>query len=171
MTLVNLLTFISSRGASISSKIQKGLGLYWYIAKRSAIAVKDFSPADNILNELFFLPGGCAKIFISEFNGSSISLKEIVPLPPRKNVSNITSKLSLILLKVSENCFFATLSIFLIASFKFSSDSTKSLFWDFNNCSLVFCSLYSSDTAQLIGPIASILLFVFSTLYDISDRL
>ena len=29
---------MSSKGASISSKIQKGLGLYWYIENRRAIA-------------------------------------------------------------------------------------------------------------------------------------
>ena len=45
--------------------------------------------------------------------------------------------------------------------YKLNADSSRSVFV-FSN--LLLCSSYSSDTAQLIGPIASILLLIFSTL-------
>ena len=46
-TFENLVTLDSSRGASISSRTQKGLGFTLNIAKRSAVAVIAFSPPDN----------------------------------------------------------------------------------------------------------------------------
>ena len=47
MILLNLEILVSSKGASTSSKIQKGAGLSKYKEKSKAIAVNVFSPPDN----------------------------------------------------------------------------------------------------------------------------
>ena len=56
----NLPTFVSSRGASTSSKMQIGAGLDKKTANKSDKAVKACSPPDNKLKFCSFFPGGLA---------------------------------------------------------------------------------------------------------------
>ena len=67
-------TLASSSAASISSRIQKGMGRDFKMAKRMAIAVKARSPPES--REIFvsFLPGGQATISMPAFKGSSQSV-------------------------------------------------------------------------------------------------
>ena len=93
--------------ATLNPRIAEvGLQGYWDPTKANSYSgntVYDFSPADNILSELFFFPGGCAKIITSEFKGSSESSRLIEPLPPEKKTPNMVSKLLFIFSKVSKN--------------------------------------------------------------------
>ena len=50
----------SSSGASTSSRMQKGDGLYWKIANSSEIAVSAFSPPESSITFCRRLPGGWA---------------------------------------------------------------------------------------------------------------
>ena len=70
---VNLPTLASSSGASTSSSIQNGAGLIRYMANRNAVDVSVFSPPDNCVSVLGFLPLGCAYISMllsARFSGS-----------------------------------------------------------------------------------------------------
>ena len=71
-----------SSGASISSKIQNGVGLANIIANKILIAVNAFSPPDSKFRFFIFLPGGLAVIWISL--SSILSSSNIVssPSPP-----------------------------------------------------------------------------------------
>src|SRR6266508_4941929 len=68
--LVNRSMFASSKGASTSSKMQKGEGRYWKIAIRRAIAVSAFSPPERSRIDWFRFPGGCAMISTPDSSGS-----------------------------------------------------------------------------------------------------
>src|SRR5690606_40128718 len=71
MMLLNLSMFVSSSGASTSSKIQKGAGFNRYKENSSAVAVRVFSPPDSWLMERGRLPLGRAMMSISDSNGLS----------------------------------------------------------------------------------------------------
>jgi hypothetical protein len=61
-TPVNRPMFSSSSGASISSRMQNGVGLIKKLAKSRAIAVKVFSPPESMVIPFKRLPGGCTTI-------------------------------------------------------------------------------------------------------------
>ena len=86
--LINLNVFKSSKGASTSSRRQKGAGFSSKIAKTNASAVKAFSPLDNSQRDVFLLPGGCASIDISASKGSGSPVKPREALPPSKKRLN-----------------------------------------------------------------------------------
>ena len=63
----------SSSGASTSSRMQKGEGLYWKIANSSAIAVSAFSPPESSSTFCSRLPGGWAMMSMPLSRTSSSS--------------------------------------------------------------------------------------------------
>ena len=69
MTFPNRNVLASSSGASTSSSMQKGEGLYKYMANNKAMAVSAFSPDDSCVMEIGFLPRGCAKMSMSDSKG------------------------------------------------------------------------------------------------------
>ena len=69
--------FVSSKAASISSKIAKGAGFVSNIANKSATAVRAFSPPDKSVIDFNDFDGGRAIISTpanNTFSSSSLSL-------------------------------------------------------------------------------------------------
>ena len=92
---MNLDTFVSSRGASISSRTQNGAGFTLNIENNRAIADNAFSPPDNKLIFCNLLPGGLTLTSIPELrtSSSSLTISDISALPPLKSSGNISLKL------------------------------------------------------------------------------
>ena len=67
-------TFASSSAASISSRIQNGMGRDFKMANRMAIAVKARSPPERREILVSFFPGGQATISMPALSGSSQSV-------------------------------------------------------------------------------------------------
>src|SRR5690606_28379074 len=63
--------FVSSKGASTSSKMQKGAGLSRYKENRRAVEVSVFSPPESWLMDKGRFPFGRAIISISDSRGKS----------------------------------------------------------------------------------------------------
>src|SRR3989304_5566889 len=85
--LFKRIRFASSRGASTSSRRQKGEGFIRKTEKSSEIKVRAFSPPERRLTFCSLFPGGCATISIPVSRGfaSSISLRSTFP-PPKSDV-------------------------------------------------------------------------------------
>ena len=81
----NLATFVSSNGASTSSKMHKGEGLERNTANNKDIAVKAFSPPDRSESVCNCFPGGLALISSPEFKGSLGSVNSSLDSPPPNN--------------------------------------------------------------------------------------
>src|SRR5690606_24843804 len=98
MILLNLSILVSSKGASTSSKIQKGAGFNRYNENNIAVAVSVFSPPDDWLIESGRLPLGFAIISISDSNGLSGVVKT------RSQESSSLNKERKTLMKFSRTC-------------------------------------------------------------------
>ena len=84
--------FASSRAASISSRMQKGVGFSLSIAKRIAMAVRARSPPESRESSCSFLPGGWALTSMPQFSGSSGSSSCSSALPPPKRRVKVSEK-------------------------------------------------------------------------------
>ena len=93
--------FASSSGASTSSRMQKGEGLYWKIAKSSEIAVSAFSPPESSITFCRRLPGGCAITSMPLSSTSSSSSSDSPAVPPPKSCVKISPKCWLMTSKAS----------------------------------------------------------------------
>ena len=81
----NLSTFVSSNGASTSSRTQIGAGFDRNTANKRDNAVSACSPPDNKLRFCNFFPGGLAKISSPASKGSLSSVNLRYAFPPPNN--------------------------------------------------------------------------------------
>src|SRR5450631_2083425 len=95
--------FASSSGASTSSRIQNGLGVYWKIPTSSASAVSAFSPPESRSTFCNFFPGGDATTSMPLSALFSRSVSRMKPCPPPNSLRNVAWKFSLIRLNASSN--------------------------------------------------------------------
>ena len=100
---VNRPMLASSRGASTSSRMQKGLGVYWKMPTSKARAVSAFSPPESSSTLCRRLPGGEATTSMPLSAEFSSSVSFMKAWPPPNNFLNVAWKFSLILVKASLN--------------------------------------------------------------------
>ena len=84
-------TFAPSKGASTSSKTQKGLGLTVRKANRRAAAVSARSPPDSSARGWRFLPGGWTRMStpVSKTSFGVVRTRSVVP-PPNRRVNSVS---------------------------------------------------------------------------------
>ena len=99
-------TLTSSSAASISSRMQKGVGLTFRMAKNRATPMKACSPPESCMRFLMIFPGGAALISMPDSSTFSGSDRVISAEPPPKSSEKVTAKFSLILLKASTKAVF-----------------------------------------------------------------
>ena len=116
----------SSSGASTSSRMQNGEGLYWKIANRSEIAVSAFSPPESSITFCRRLPGGCAITSMPLSRRSSSSIRVRPAVPPPKSCRKISPKCWLMTWKASWKRSREALSIFLMAWSSSAIESSRS---------------------------------------------
>ena len=76
---------LSSRAASTSSRMQKGLGFDLKMARSRATAVSDFSPPERRRMLVASLPGGLAMISTPASRTSTPASSTMSALPPPKS--------------------------------------------------------------------------------------
>ena len=163
--LENLSTFDSSRGASISSRTQNGLGFTLNIANIRATAVRAFSPPERSETFWSLFPGGLAAISIPHSSTLPSSRSMSSPSPPPKSILKKFLNSIWIFLNVSIKSSFVVLFILLIASSMLSFAFNKSSLWVVKNTNLSWSSLFSSIATRFTAPIESNWLRISSTLF------
>ena len=161
ITLQYFSIFISSNGASTSSKTQIGEGFWRKTAKIKAVAAIVFSPPDNNDKVFIFFPGGDAKTSKPANKGSDEPTILRKALPPSKNCVNKFLKFWLI--PSIHLLIFSLPSLFILVivslNFKIAFSTSILLLTIFSIFLLV--SIASFSAVKFIGPILSN--FLFST--------
>ena len=145
----------SSRGASTSSRMQNGLGVYWKMPTSSASAVSAFSPPESNNTLCRRLPGGEATTSMPLSAEFSSSVSFMKAWPPPKSFLKVSPKFSLILVKASWNFWRETSSISRMVAVVFSIDEMRSLRWASRKVWRSAVSRYSSSAIMFTGPMAS----------------
>ena len=161
---------LSSRAASTSSRMQKGLGLAWNMARRSATAVMDFSPPERRLIERSSFPGGWATISIPASKISGPSSRKILDFPPPKSLRNMALKLSLISLKLFSKSSLLVWLIFLMISAREFLAFRRSSLWVVRKFSRISNWLSSSRASRLTLPSLSTLVLSSSISWVARDQ-
>ena len=159
----NLTTFMSSRGASISSMTQKGLAFIRKSANKSDIAVIAFSPPESSDMFCSFFPGGLAMISIPDSRMLSLSVSTRSASPPLNIFMKTSANLTLITSKAFSNSSFDCSFVFFMTFIRFSLASVRSSYWVCRKSFLFLSSLYSSMATRLMTPSLSIFSLYSST--------
>ena len=122
----NRATFVSSRGASTSSRTQIGAGFVRKTAKIRARAVRACSPPDSSESDCSLLPGGCARISSPASSGSSDSVSFSSAVPPPNRILNSSRKCPLTVAKLAKSCSRPCLFNLFMAARSFSMAATRS---------------------------------------------
>ena len=144
----------SSSAASISSSMQKGVGLRSSMANSMAMAVSARSPPESSESICSFLPGGWATMSMPQFSASFGSASRSSALPPPNSFTNVRWKLSFISANWLLNCF----SIWVSRSATMPSRSawafSRSSRWLDSSSTRSTVRRYSSSAATFTVPIA-----------------